>query len=240
VTSRHDYPGAILGRTEKPLLEWFGKNVKSGETWLDIGAHYGYTALALSRLVGVRGRVFAFEPMLNTAGSISKTSQINHLTQLTVVPMALSNCEDLEIDRLQSVRGMLGKVLTELAVDANQGSAAQRPDVMTITFLGARFDWLWPRISGGDTHFDGVKIDVQGMEIQVLKGMLPLLKANRPQLLVEIHNGVSRAELLEVLASAGYVRQGIPVEPLPGETEPLYADDKTYAFTPDLSRVVSA
>ncbi len=174
VTSWHDYPGAILGRTEKPLLEWFGKNVKSGETWLDIGAHYGYTALALSQLVGVRGRVFAFEPMLNTAGSIAKTSQLNHLSQLTVVPMGLSNCEDLEIDRLQSVRGMLGKVLTELAEGGNQGSASQRDDVFVTTFLSARFDWLWPRIAAGDAHIDGVKIDVQGMEIQVLKGMLPV------------------------------------------------------------------
>lgn len=240
VTSWHDYPGAILGTTEAPLLEWFGKNVKTGETWLDIGAHYGYTAIALSKLVGVRGRVFAFEPMLNTAGSISKTSQIDHFPHLTVVPIGLSNCEDLEIDRLQSVRGMLGKVLAELTAEGNQDSAPHRDDVFTTTFLSARFDWLWPKISGSDAHVDGVKIDVQGMEIQVLKGMLALLRANRPKLLVEIHLGVSRPELQEVIASAGYLEKGTPVEPLPGETEPLYKDDKTYAFTPDLSRAFSA
>src|SRR5206468_10103171 len=68
VTSWHDYPGAILGRTERPLLDWFERNVRAGETWLDVGAHYGYTAIALSRLVGLRGRVFAFEPVVATAG----------------------------------------------------------------------------------------------------------------------------------------------------------------------------
>ena len=26
-TSWHDYPGAILGTTERPLLEWFSRNV---------------------------------------------------------------------------------------------------------------------------------------------------------------------------------------------------------------------
>src|SRR4026208_2596549 len=46
-TSWHDYPGAILGTTELPLLEWFARNVQPGETWIDIGAHYGYTAIAL-------------------------------------------------------------------------------------------------------------------------------------------------------------------------------------------------
>src|SRR6202040_132627 len=67
MTSWHDYPGALLGSTEKPLLEWFARNVGDSETWLDVGAHYGYTAIALSRLVGQKGRVFAFEPVLSTA-----------------------------------------------------------------------------------------------------------------------------------------------------------------------------
>jgi len=49
VTSGHDYPAAILGYTERPLLDWFDKQVGAGETWLDVGAHYGYTAIALAR-----------------------------------------------------------------------------------------------------------------------------------------------------------------------------------------------
>jgi hypothetical protein len=44
VTSWYDYPSAILGRTERALIEWFSRNVKVNETWLDVGAHYGYTA----------------------------------------------------------------------------------------------------------------------------------------------------------------------------------------------------
>ena len=48
VTSWHDYPAAILGRTERALLDWFEGHVKPGQTWLDVGAHYGYTAIALS------------------------------------------------------------------------------------------------------------------------------------------------------------------------------------------------
>ena len=38
VTSWHDYPAAITGRTECPLLKWFARNVKPGETWLDVDA----------------------------------------------------------------------------------------------------------------------------------------------------------------------------------------------------------
>lgn len=89
-TSWHDYPGAILGRTEKPLIEWFRQHVKSSETWIDIGAHYGYTAIALARLVGEQGRVFACEPILATAACLARTKEINEFSQLTVIPLGLS------------------------------------------------------------------------------------------------------------------------------------------------------
>src|SRR5258708_14969569 len=68
VTSWHDYPGAILGTTERTLLRWFADYVKPGETWLDVGAHYGYTPIALSRLGIPTGPEFAFWPVISTAG----------------------------------------------------------------------------------------------------------------------------------------------------------------------------
>ena len=88
--------GGHPGRTERPLLDWFRRNVGTAETWLDIGAHYGYTAIALSRLVGSEGRVYAFEPLVSTAGCVSRTRALNGLHQLTVVPVALG---DRDINR---------------------------------------------------------------------------------------------------------------------------------------------
>ena len=217
MTSWHDYPAAILGRTEGALLAHFAKHASSGETWLDVGAHYGYTAIALSKLVGHNGRVFAFEPMLNTAGSIARTRFLNDLTQLTVIPLGLANGSEVRVDSLYSVRGMIDSTL-------------QGADGFKETFLVSRLDWLWPLISGSDGHIDGIKIDVQGMEISVLEGMASILKQSRPKLFLEVHHGVSRPRLLEILISMGYSPRGEAVEPLPGETEPLYADDRTYFF----------
>jgi FkbM family methyltransferase len=219
VTSWHDYPAAILGRTERALLEYFANNVGKGDTWLDIGAHYGYTAIALTKLVDTSGRVFAFEPMVNSAGCISRTRLLNNLHQLTVIPMGLANDGDLAVESLYSTRGMIDSTL-----ETTTGFKE--------TFLVSRLDWLWPKISGTDPHIHGVKIDVQGMEIQVVEGMAGLLKQFRPKLLVEIHKGVSRPKLLDLIASLGYARTGTPIEPLSGESDPSYADDRTYLFTP--------
>lgn len=218
VTSWHDYPAAILGRTERALLNCFSQQVGKGETWLDIGAHYGYTAIALSRLVGSSGRVFAFEPMLNSAGCISRTRVLNKLSQLTIIPIGLANSTDVSVDSLNTVRGMLDSTLHD-----SSGFKEY--------FLVSSLDWLWPRISGSDSRIDGIKIDVQGMEIKVLEGMATVAKKHRPKLMVEVHRGVSRPRLLEVLAATGYSMPGVPVEPIVGETVPLYLDDRTYLFT---------
>jgi len=225
VTSWHNYPGAILGQTERPLLECFARNVKQGETWLDVGAHYGYTAIALCKLVGASGRVFAFEPMLETAGCLSRGGFLNSFSQLTVVPTALGNCTDVTVETLRSLRGMLGGVF-----EGHRFSATD----FRYQFMSCRLEWLWPRIAGTDLHIDGIKIDVQGTEIQVLEGMASLVERYHPKLLVEIHSGVSRPKLLDIITSLGYSPRGAAIEPIPGELDPIYADDRTYLFTPDL------
>jgi FkbM family methyltransferase len=158
--------------------------------------------------------------MLNTAGCISRTRVLNDLSHLTVIPMALGNCPDLTIDSLQSVRGMIDSTLQE------SGGFKE-------TFVASRLDWLWPKISGSDSRIHGVKIDVQGMELQVLEGMVALAGSYRPRLLIEIHRGVSRPRLLDLITSMGYKSQGSAIEPLPGEGDPAYADDRTYLFTPN-------
>jgi FkbM family methyltransferase len=215
VTSWHDYPAAILGKTERELLRWFESNVRAGETWLDVGAHYGYTALALCRLVGAKGRVFAFEPMLSTAGSITETRRINSAQQLTVIPMGLGVPE-------QDIVGI------ELPVDRGMADSTIRKSGWNEAILVSSLDWLWPKISGPSARIDGVKIDVQGMEIQVLQGMMETLRANRPRLVVEVHQGVSRVDFQSVLREAGYASAGIPLEHDAKLSE--YRDNCSYAF----------
>ena len=164
--------------------------------------------------------MYAFEPMLNTAGCVSRTRFLNDLPQSTVVPIALGNKADLEVETLLSVRGMIDSTL-------------QETEGFRESFLISRLDWLWPKISPPNPRIDGVKIDVQGMEIDVLEGMVEVARKYRPKLLVELHAGVSRQKFLEVIASMGYLPHGVPIEPLPGETEPVYADS-TYLFQPEV------
>src|ERR1700730_1047474 len=215
VTSWHDYPASIMGRTERNLLDWFQHNVKPGETWLDVGAHYGYTAIALSQLVGPSGRVFAFEPVVSTAGCVAQTRSLNGLTQATVVPCGLGAPESLAYLKLPLERGMADRTLSS---DAERwGEPIQI----------ARLDWLWPLLNGGIDAVDGVKIDVQGMEIEALRGMEGSLRHQHPKLVLELHAGVDRSTVLDLLARAGYQARGCAIEPQRGAD---LKDHQSYSF----------
>ena len=223
VTSWYDYPAAILGYTERPLLDWFAQNVSTGQTWLDIGAHYGYTSVALSCLVGKSGRIFAFEPMLVTAGYVTRTRQLNNFPQLTVVPYGLAVPETIAMVKLPTTRGMVDSTIERTPNDETQEEWLE-------TILVARLDWLWPRICGADVRIDGVKIDVQGMEIEALTGMIDILRSQHPKLVIELHRGVDREKFFHTIELAGYSRHAISIEPVGGEVSTLYMDDHSYFF----------
>src|SRR5262245_14671969 len=189
-TSWHDYPGAILGTTERPLLDWFRRNVLRGETWIDVGAHYGYTAIALCRLVGPAGRVVAFEPVISTAGCVARTRELNRLTQLQVVPLGLAACVAVETRRIPLVRGMADSTI----------SRADWEEPISV----ASFDTVWRLLCEQNPAVHGVKIDVQGMELEVIEGMWHTLRSQHPKLIVEFHKGVDRCRAIELLSECGY------------------------------------
>jgi hypothetical protein len=89
---------------------------------------------------------------------------------------------------------------------------------------------LWQWLHQGRQTIDGVKIDVQGMETHVLKGMRKILSEQKPKLIVEVHSGVDRDEFREVIRSCGYPGRAVPIEPVDGEVEGRLLDDKMYFF----------
>jgi FkbM family methyltransferase len=206
VTSWHDYPAAILGTTERPLLEWFASEVRAGETWLDVGAHYGYTAVALGEMVGASGSVFAFEPSPDVLSHLTATIRRNQLPQAHVVPIALGE-HPLEAHALRVSKGMAGQ----------EGTGQ-------VTILSTSLDTLWP-ILGNNAPIHGVKIDVQGMELSVLRGMREMAIRWHPTVVVELHRGVNRAEF-STLMSDMMLEKAEDID-VPGLT-----DDHSYVFRP--------
>jgi hypothetical protein len=96
----------------------------------------------------------------------------------------------------------------------------------------ARFDSLWPQINGKRASIHGVKIDVQGMELEVLRGMACTLEAWKPTVAVEFHRGVDRQQIISLLALLGYAAEPTPIDPDHTWTAQQLRDDHSYAFVP--------
>jgi len=200
MASWHDYPAAILGYTERKLTDWLLANARPGETWLDVGANCGYTSLAMCRAVGARGRVFAFEPALATAACLDGTARANRLDQLVCLPFALSDAPRPTVSRFATERGMID---SQLPVDGGV-------EMIAITAVG--LDAIWEGVAGDDSLIHGIKIDVQGMELDALRGMRSLLEAHRPTIVLEIHRDVSRDDVLALLEDCGYLLDPEPID----------------------------
>jgi FkbM family methyltransferase len=205
VTSWHDYPAAICGYTERKLTDWLLENARPGETWLDVGANSGYTSLALCRRVGANGRVYAFEPALATAACLERTGRVNNFGQLVALPLALADAPAPTILRCTTDRGMID---SQMATDD--------PDAIA-QIMAVSLDAIWNGIAPPDPTIHGIKIDVQGMEVEALRGMEWTLARYQPKIILEIHRDVPRADVLSLLESCGYRDAPIPIDESLGE-----------------------
>ena len=76
---------------EHELIEPLEQMIRPGMTVFDIGAHFGFWALALSRLCGSSGQVFAFEPIGENRTRLARNLDMNSITNVKIVPLVVSN-----------------------------------------------------------------------------------------------------------------------------------------------------
>ena len=154
--------------SELRLAKFILKTLKKGDTFLDIGAHYGYFSLLASSLVGEEGRVVSIEASKSTfdvlSQNLSKHSNISHFN------IAISNQRDTidfyEFPLLYSEYNSLDAEQYEKATWAKH----IEPRVIKIDAYPAD-----EFINEHNVLPDFIKIDVEGAEDKVVEGMSLLL-----------------------------------------------------------------
>lgn len=162
--------------------------IKPGMTALDIGAHCGYFSLLLADLVGPEGRVLSFEPNPPIAELLRRSIAVNGFDgRTTVHEVALgdqSGAAILDVPRNEPknahvVQGVAGPGMVEVPL--------QRAD----------------RIAGA-AEVDFIKIDAEGAEQAIWKGLEGILQQRRPLTILLEFAGVRYADpasfLDEILA----------------------------------------
>lgn len=171
--------------------------VEPDGTFYDVGANIGYFTKVLAETTDFRGSVHLFEPVPNLHQLCERTLE-DAPYQVHVHPFGLSDA-DQELEIFVSNQGNLGWN-TIVAERANQGMDPVSIQVRT-------FD------SSGVTDVPSlIKIDVEGAEYLVLRGLLPALESwePKPAILCEIGWGQahphweSELETFERLAALDY------------------------------------
>jgi FkbM family methyltransferase len=145
------------------FTRWIQENGKPGCVVLDIGANQGLFSVTASKVVGPHGLVHAFEPDQDLAESLVNNIKNNGIQNVKVHNFALgAQVGSLSFFRNPYNSGDNRLTSANCIQDQFHGRVLVRPldDLAEIP------------------KFDFVKIDVQGWEIEVLRGMINKLNAN--------------------------------------------------------------
>lgn len=178
--ARNDNIGQLIknGNFERPETAFVGRFLTPGMTVLDLGANQGYYTLLASRSVGNSGRVFSFEPSPRERKALALHKRLNRCKNVTIVGLAVG-AEEREID-LYVVRGH------------ETGCNSLRPPIAMSESEPVRVkmvrldDWLQrEQVS----RVDFIKLDVEGGELDALKGAQALLQRRpRPVVMIEVQD----------------------------------------------------
>ena len=170
-------PELALGTYEVPIQNIFTQHLKSGDVFYDIGANVGFFSIIAAKLVGDTGKVYAFEPGEENAKSIRHNAQLNSFSQIEVIEKAVSHT---------SGEGQL--LLAEYSGGHALATADAPPDLAgEVTVDLVSIDDLIAQNKIKPPNF--VKVDVEGAELDVLKGMRETIKTHQPTIIYEVDDG---------------------------------------------------
>jgi FkbM family methyltransferase len=177
--------------SETRLVQAF---LRAGMTFLDVGAHIGYYTLIGARLVGNSGRVFSFEPGAETRALLAANVSRNALRNVQIRAEALS-------DTTGTVGFFPSAETGNFGVSSIVPPADGRPPPVTVASVS-----LDDFLAGVGGRVDLVKMDVEGAELQVVRGGQRVLSGpEAPSIIFEAH---TLAPVADALGTLGYrIRQ---------------------------------
>lgn len=200
----------------------FEKHIKSGMIYLDIGANIGWHTLVASKLIGASGTALAFEPVLKTYKHLEKNINLNNLNNVKIFRCALSD-----------TNGSFPIYPVTPNNDGSNSLFACQNGLKAIEIIDAKIGSEVLQSLSVD-RIDFCKIDVEGAEIKVLKGLDPFFRERRIKtLMIELnedalkHAGCSGYQLFTILNSYGFniidIRSGtyLDINKLPSNTNLL-------------------
>ena len=160
---------------EYDCIQYLSEIIRPGQIILDVGAWIGVYSILFSKLTGDTGYVYSFEPNPKVGTKLKNNLRKNHIKNVSVIGQAVSDA--IGEAKLypcnvwnDSMSNLIGR----------RGQCKDNPiNVKTVTL--DRF------CNEFNATPNGIKIDVEGVEAQVIKGSREILRKYSPWVFIEFH-----------------------------------------------------
>lgn len=204
---------AIYSTTDKHSKHWFFPNYSGGkihepivtkmlidslnktDIFVDVGTHLGYFTCIAGKIL-TKGKVYGFEVDKHAFNLLEKNIELNKLSNVEAFNYGVSDKEGfVKIPKISSPK-------TDLSLINNES----KKDYLSVKAISLDKFFKKKR-----TKPNVIKIDVEGAELLVLKGMQSLLENGNLTLFLELHGNTlnkfntDSKEIISFLNDTGYI-----------------------------------
>jgi FkbM family methyltransferase len=195
-----------FGYYQIDLVEYMRKILKPGDVFIDVGANVGYLTVVAAGLVGRQGQVHSFEPIPSYFHCLQRQAKINPQFKIVVNNLALGEKE--------------GLIKMDFAKPPHSGGSSLVNNFLNYINKDIKTEDIQVKTKRLDDYLEEnnlnnialIKIDVEGVEFSVLKGLEKFFQKSkqRPLIICEITPaayqflGTSREELIKYMQGFGY------------------------------------
>ncbi|MBS4164540.1 Uncharacterized protein PRO82_001870 [Candidatus Protochlamydia amoebophila] len=174
---------------EEHFYSQFQKYVKPDTIAIDVGAHIGTHTLALSKLVGEKGKVYAFEPQAKIFCELAINMYLNNCHQVELFHKALGVKEDWKAMRILKEEDEM--VSSPFYLDNKNKVQIVELDNFHLHNISL------------------IKINVEGFEMEILAGGWETIQRNKPVMIIKISNNEQKQNKIQTIENFGYASSNL-------------------------------
>ena len=218
-------------RSEVRLTKFLMQNLKEGDRFLDVGAHFGFFTLLGATLVGAKGKVYSIEAAKETYALLAEN--VKNLSNVEIFHNAVGNTnteiEFYEFPILYSEYNAMNKeqYLHQAWFKKSKPVVRKVHQTTLDTFIS------------DDKKLLMIKIDIEGGEFNAIEGGKDFFKNNNCTIITEyVDNENNKGEYVQLLKDMGYDAHFInntgdlyPVNDIQEEMKKINSDSENLVFT---------
>ena len=159
--------------------------------FLDVGSHIGKYSIRIANSINTRGKVIAIEPDVNNFKLLCHNKELNQLNNLHCINKGAYSKQDELILYTTPHNGEMYNSLVK-----------KQDDWKEVKIKVNTIDNILDELS--INHIDLMKIDTEGVELEVVKGAINIISRCKPKIIVEVWGSESLKEIESLLSKVGY------------------------------------